>query len=103
MNITDSQQVALSVTAVDKKGNPVPNVGALAFSVSDEAILSLVDNGDGTAVVSAVGPLGDAVVTVQDDVDADTVPDFFGSLAVSVVAGSIAEISIVAGEPTEQA
>jgi len=54
-------------------------------------------------VVSAVGPLGDAVVTVQDDVDADTVPDFFGSLAVSVVAGSIAEISIVAGEPTEQA
>lgn len=65
--LTDIQKVTIGpVAASDAKGNPAP-IESLKFSSSDEAILSVTDNGDGTASVTAVGPLGMAQVRVDAD------------------------------------
>lgn len=102
MNLTDVQEVDLSVVVKDRAGNVVENAGALSFSSSDDSIVTILDNGDGTAVASAVGPLGDVVVTVADDTDADGTPNFSGALAISVVASDVAEIDVVAGAPRDR-
>ena len=65
--------------------------------------MTVTDNGDGTAVAAAVGPLGDAVVSVSDYSDEVGTAYFSGTLAVSVVAGDVAAIEIVPGTPEPRA
>lgn len=102
MQLLDSQQVVLSLAAEDKEGNQVPVPGTLAWSVSDESIATLEDNGDGTQTLVTTGTLGTVAVSVTDDVDGDGTGDFAGSLAVDVVAGPVNEIVVSAGEPTDR-
>jgi hypothetical protein len=102
MQLQDDQQVTLSVSATDDAGNVVVDAGTLSFSVDDDTILTLTDNGDGTALVVTTGAVGTATVTVTDDEDADGNPDFQGSLAIDVVTGAVAEISITAGTPSSR-
>lgn len=104
MNLRDDQQVSLSVTFTDQVGNPVSpeQVGTLTFSVDDESILIVTDNGDGTALAVTTGTLGTATVTVQNDFDDDGTADFQGSLAFDVVAGDVFAINVAAGEPTSR-
>jgi hypothetical protein len=101
--LLDSQQAVLSVSGLDAVGNPVsvPSTG-LSFSVDDESILTLTDNGDGTALVVTTGTLGTATVTVNDDPDGDGTVNFQGSLAIDVVSGEVTEISVALGEPTSR-
>lgn len=95
ITITDSQKFALGpVTGVDKKGNPTPLAGAVTFASSDATLLTVTDNGDGTAEASAVGPLGNAQVTVTDTADTAVVD-------VTIIAGAEAGLSIALGTPEE--
>ena len=104
MILTDSQQVTLSATFVDRAGNtvPAPDAGTLAWSSSDEAVVTVTDNGDGTALAVTTGTLGSVLITLTDDLDGDTVPEFLGSIAIDVVTGAVTGIVITPGAPTEK-
>lgn len=98
MDLLDTQSVVLTATAADAKGNAT--TPTFAFSVSDPTILGLVDNGDGTAVVSALA-LGttDATATATD-ADGSTAS---GSLSITVTAGPTATVTVTAGTPSDTA
>lgn len=100
MDLMADQQVPLSVGFTDEVGNPVstPEGAGSTFTVDDPTIVNLTDNGDGTAVAAAVGPLGAANVHVVTSWDGQTLT---GDLAIVVVAGLAERVTIVAGEPTE--
>ena len=100
MDLQADKQVPLSVSFTDEVGNPVeaPADFSAAFTVDDPTIINLTDNGDGTAVAAAVGPLGTATVHVETTVDGEVLT---GDLAIVVVAGIAERIAIVAGDPTE--
>lgn len=101
--MTDSQQCVLSITAVDKRGNPVPAtaLGSIAWSTDTPAVLTLTPDATGaTCTIASVGPLGTATVTVNA-----TLPDgtaATGSLPVTVISGAPTTITVVPGTPTEQ-
>jgi hypothetical protein len=100
MDLLADQQVPLSVQYTDEVGNPVPSPtgGTVAYTVDDPTIINLTDNGDGTAIAAAVGPLGTANVHVEATADGVTLT---GDLQIVVVAGLAERIEIVAGEPEE--
>ena len=102
VQLTADQQVALSITGEDKYGNPVDISGEVMWKSSDEAIVSIANATNDSAIAMAVGPAGTASVTVTNDVNEDGTGDFQGSIAIDVVAGDIAEITIQAGEPTDK-
>ncbi len=96
VTITDSQKFKIGpVTAVDAKGNPASLGGPLTFASSDTSLLTVTDNGDGSAEASAVGPLGNAQVTVSDTVETAVVD-------VTVIGGAEAGLSVALGTPEEQ-
>lgn len=93
-----TQQVDLSITVTDKRGNPA-TVQNPSFASSDEAVVSVVDEGL-TAVASAVGTPGTATVTFTGDADlGEGVSPITGVLDVEVVAGDAAVVNITAGTP----
>jgi hypothetical protein len=100
MDLQADKQVPLSVQFTDEVGNPVaaPSGTAVAYTVDDPTIINLTDNGDGTAVAAAVGPLGTANVHVEVSWNGHTLS---GDLQIVVVAGLAERVNIVAGEPTE--
>lgn len=87
--LTADQQARLAASGVDADGNPVDLSGSLTYAVDDTTILTLTDNGDGTALIVTTGPTGSALVTATGD-------GVIGSLAVDVVAGDVASIQITA-------
>lgn len=100
MQLTADQQVDLSISGEDAYGNPVTITGNTAWSSSDQTIVSVTMTDSSHATASAVGPVGSASVTVTNDVDQDGTGDYIGSLAIDVVAGTMADIVITAGTPT---
>jgi hypothetical protein len=100
MIITDSQKVPITVSAVDKKGNPASFDGVPAWSSSDEAILTLNVGPDGlSAEALAVGPLGHAQVLCSA-VSAGS--PISGTLEIDVVSGAAVTLNLAAGTPIEQ-
>lgn len=105
LQMTDSQQTRLSVSEVDKKGNPV-DPGAAGFATpqwasSDPSIVAITPSVDGAdAVAVAAGKLGTAQITVTVATGADQ--PLTGTLDVTVVAGAAASIVINADAPGEQ-
>jgi hypothetical protein len=96
--LTDSQECELNVVFTDKKGNPVQDVHDLTWGVDNSNLLTLTPPADGNpAKISAVGPLGTALVSVQDADD-----QIAGTLEVQIVSGAPVEITIEPGTPTEQ-
>jgi hypothetical protein len=87
--LTADQQARLSASGVDSDGNPVDLTGSLAYACDNDTVLTLTDNGDGTALIVTTGPTGSALVTATGD-------GVIGSLAVDVVAGDVASIAISA-------
>ena len=95
----DDEQVTLTVEALDAEGNPA--AASTVFTSSDESIVSLVDNGDGTAIATAspgAGGLGAATITatVTDTSDGD---EHVGTFDIEVVAGDAVTVNITAGTP----
>lgn len=97
LTLGDNQKVALSVTAIDEAGNVASIPTSLDFVSSDETVVTVVNNGDGTATATAEGPLGQSEITV-DDTDPDT-PFTPGSLLIDVVATDAVGLNISAGTP----
>ena len=93
------QKVAFSVSGADETGNPVDLTGTPVFTVDDDAILSLTDNGDGSGEVAATGQLGSATLSVEDEETSGQ--RFIGSVAIDVIAGDLAAIGIDLGAPEE--
>lgn len=100
MDLQADKQVALSIGFTDEVGNPVPTPPdtVSTFTVDDPTVINLTDNGDGTAVAAAVGPLGTATVHVVTELDGAQVS---GDLAIVVVAGLAERVTIVPGEISE--
>lgn len=103
MNLIDNQEVVLAVTAVDDQGQPTENLGTLSAVSSDETVITVADNGNGSFTASTTGALGSASVTISTDVDGDALPDFNGSIAFDVFPGTVAALTVTAGEPTTRA
>lgn len=97
------QKVTLGpVTAADLKGNPAP-IENLVFSTNEPAILSLVDNGDGTATVSSVGPVGTAQVRVDADAHiGEGEKALTATLDFEVIAAEGATLTVPVGAVEEQ-
>jgi hypothetical protein len=97
LTLTDSQQCVLGpVAGLDKKGQPAPLPGPVAWASSDATILTVAPSDDGlSATVVAVGPLGNAQVTVTSGSDTEV-----GN--VTVIAGAAVSISVPVGTPTDQ-
>lgn len=100
MDLGADQQVPLSVEWTDEIGNPVdsPEGATYVYTVDDNTIIALTDNGDGTAMAAATGTLGTANVNLAATFNGQTLT---GDLQIVVVAGLAERINIVAGEPEE--
>lgn len=104
LNLTATQNCNLSVAITDKKGNPAPVEGVPEWAVDNSELLSIEPAADGlSAVISAVGPLGTALVSLQADADlGEGVTPLAGTLEVVVGAGAATVVEIVPGTPEEQ-
>lgn len=102
--MTATQQCELTITIVDRKGNPAPVDGPPQWFVDNPAVLSLTPAADGMSCsMAAVGPLGTALVSVRADADLGAgVAELIGTLEVEITGGTAAAVAIVPGPPTEQ-
>ncbi len=105
LTLTSSQKAALTVAFKDKKGNPATVDGAPIWGVDNPNVLAITPAADGLSCdVSAVGPLGTALVSVQADADlGEGVVPIAGSLEVMITSGAAETVEITAGAPEEQA
>ena len=102
VQLTADQQVELSISGQDNYGNPVEITGNTQWVSTDESVVAVTVHDPSHATATAVGPVGSAVVKVTNDVNNDGTGDYFGSLAVDIVAGVMTEITITAAEPTDK-
>ena len=104
VSLSDTQQTTLSVVFLDAKGNPAKVDGAPEWLVDNPNLLALAPAADGlSCVVSAVGPLGTATVSLKADADLGSgVTALVGSLDFEVTAGTATVVTITAGTTTEQ-
>jgi hypothetical protein len=101
--LRDSEQVAIEVEALDSEQNPA--AATTVLSSSDEDIVQVNDNGDGTALVIAspgAGGLGAATITarVTQKSTGDTIE---GTFEIEVVAGDAVTVNVVPGTPEPKA
>jgi len=105
VTLTDVQKVTVGVQPVDAKDNPAAIDGVPVWAVSDPALLSLAPNPSDPngMVVLAVGPLGNAQVSVTVDADLGAgVLTLTGLLDVTVVSSQATTVGIVVGTPENQ-
>lgn len=96
--LQDGFETDLSATFADAEGNPASVEGA-SWSSSDEAVVEITDNGDGTAVAVGASP-GTAVISLS--ADARFGPETVlidATLDIEVVAGEASTATIVPSEP----
>ena len=103
LTLSSVQQAALSISAVDAKGNPAP-VENVVYQGSDPAIAVVItDPNDATKAVVAARAVGTAQVTVKADADiGEGEKELMGLLDVEVVAAEAVALSITAGTPEDQ-
>lgn len=101
--LADDEKVSASATFVDAAGNVAPVQGAPVWASSDESIVTVTDNGDGTVTITSVGPLGTAQVSVTADADlGDGVTNIVGTADIEVVASQAVAASIGLGTPEKK-
>jgi hypothetical protein len=100
MDLQADKKVTLTASYTDEVGNPTtaPADATVTYTVDDTSIITLTDNGDGTAVAAAIGTLGQATVHGEASLNGQTVT---GDLLIVVVAGLAERFEIMAGEPEE--
>jgi len=100
MDLQADKKVTLSASYTDEVGNPTtaPADATVTYTVDDTSIITLTDNGDGSAVAAATGTLGQATVHGEASFGGQTVT---GDLLIVVVPGLAERFTIVAGEPEE--
>lgn len=104
MNMTDTQQVGLTIQPVDAKGNPAQVDGAPVWASSNTEVVSITAAPDGmSATAVAVGPLGTATISVKADADLGAgVTTIAGTLDITITGGVATTVTITAGTPTDQ-
>jgi hypothetical protein len=102
--LTATQDAPIQAICKDAKGNPATVEGA-SFTSSDETIVALKPDPTDPmkTTLSAVGPLGAALVTFSADADlgAGVVP-IIGTMDVVVNPGQATVVELQAGAPVEQ-
>src|SRR5262245_59688375 len=103
IQLTDTQQVSISVSGVDAKGFPAP-LENVTMTSSDGTIASVVqDATDPSKGMVVAGVPGDAQIQVTADAKiGEGVKELTGTLDVHVVAGEAATITVGTGVPEEQ-
>jgi hypothetical protein len=97
VQLTDLQQVTISVAEVDSKNQPVSD--QLAWSVDNGDVISLVPSADTQSCLCVAGVDGTATVTVTDNsVD----PPLTASDAFVVVSSAATSLVIAEGTPEDQ-
>jgi len=103
LQLTDIQEVVLSISPKDEEGNAAVLEGAPTWVSSDETLLMVTASDDGmSATAATVGPLGSATVTVTAQGDltgagSDTLTD---TVDVEIVASQASALNTSAGTPT---
>jgi hypothetical protein len=102
--LKDNQKVTLTISPVDARGNAATVDGAPVWATSDEAILIVTPTEDGLgATATAVGPLGNAQITVNADADlGEGTRPITGTLDVTVIGGDAVSLTISTGTPESQ-
>ena len=95
VQLTDTQQVDLSVQPEDTKGNPTTDSNLTWSEDSGGAVVTLSASADGTTCTVVAGQPGTANVTVSDGT-------ISGVEAVAVVPGTASQLVINAGTPVDQ-
>lgn len=100
MDLLADKMVVISPSFKDEMGNPTapPASYAASYSIDDASIITLTNNGDGTATAAATGVLGSATMHGVISFNGQTLS---GDLLINVVAGLAERVEFVAGEPTE--
>lgn len=104
LNLTDSQEVILSIAPIDSRSNPAVVDGEPSWSSSDVSVVTVTPAAGGlSASVVALGKIGSAQITVSADADLGSgVSPITGTLDITVISGLATSLSITAGAPTEQ-
>jgi len=97
VQLTDLQQVTLSVAEQDSKGQPVADT--LTWAVDNSAVISLVPSADTQSCLCVAGTDGTATVTVTDNT---VTPPLAGSEVFTVVSSAATSLVISAGTPEDQ-
>lgn len=99
-----THQVPVSVDFQDKSGQPARVDGIPQWSTDNSELLALAPAEDGmSCLVSAVGPLGEATVTLTADADrGEGVVPIYGSLEIEVTSGMAALVVLTPGTAVEQ-
>jgi hypothetical protein len=101
MDLMADKQVGVSLEFTDEMGNPTgqePSDVSATYTVDRTDLINLTDNGDGTCVCAAVGPLGTANVHVDVTANGQSMT---GDMQINVVAGMTERVNMVAGAPEE--
>ena len=97
MQLTDLQQVTLSVAEQDSKAQPVSDT--LAWSVDNPRVIALVPSADTQSCLCVAGVDGTAVVTVTDN---SVTPPLTASDTLTVVSSAATSLVISEGTPEDQ-
>jgi hypothetical protein len=97
VQLTDLQQVTLSVAEQDSKGQPVSD--QLAWSVDNPGVISLVPSADTQSCLCVAGVDGTAVITVADN---SVTPPLTASDTITVVSSAATSLVINEGTPEGQ-
>lgn len=93
------KKVSFSLEAVDEMGNPTSFDGTIAYTVDDPSIVAVTDNGDGSGVAAAVGPLGTALLTAT--ITPTNGAPIEKTEAINVIAGDAAAFNFTFGPEEE--
>lgn len=94
MQLTDTQQVSLSVDPEDSKGKSVADT--LTWTSSDDSVISLQPADDGKSCLCVAGNPGTGIVVTVTDGTLSATDNF------DVVPGAVAALKISEGTPEEQ-
>jgi len=98
VTMSDTQQVVITISAVDAKGNPATISGIPTWSVDDVTIAVVVPAADGmSALVKAAVHTGTATVTATATSGGTTLT---GQVLVTVVGGAPISLVMSPGTPT---
>ena len=98
VQLTDTQQVTLSVAEQDSKGEPVTG-DTLAWTVDQSGVIAITPSADTQSCLCVAGAPGTATVTVTDN---SVTPPLTGTEAFTVVSGAATALVINAGTPEAQ-
>ncbi len=97
VQLTDLQQVTLSVAEQDSKGQPVADT--LAWSVDNPGVISLVPSADTQSCLCVAGTDGTATVTVTDN---SVTPPLMATDVITVVSSAATSLVISEGTAEDQ-